>query len=76
MIDVHRRAGTWTRDVDRFIALTDFARSRFVAAGLPGDRIRIKPNGLADPGTGPDGPRAGILYVGRLGPEKGVAPLV
>ncbi|MCJ2044183.1 glycosyltransferase family 4 protein [Methylobacterium sp. J-078] len=76
MIDVHRRAGTWTRDVDRFIALTDFARSRFVAAGLPGDRIRIKPNGLADPGAGPDGPRAGILYVGRLGPEKGVAPLV
>ena len=76
MIDVHRRAGTWTRDVDRFIALTGFARSRFVAAGLPESRIRIKPNGLADPGPIRDGARAGILYVGRLGPEKGVVPLV
>jgi glycosyltransferase involved in cell wall biosynthesis len=76
MIDVHRRAGTWTRDVDRFIALTDFARTRFVAAGLPEDRIRIKPNGLADPGAGREDPRAGILYVGRLGPEKGIVPLV
>ncbi|MCJ2033480.1 glycosyltransferase family 4 protein [Methylobacterium sp. J-068] len=76
MIDTHRRAGTWLRDVDRFIALTDFARARFVAAGLPESRIRIKPNGLADPGPVPEGPRAGILYVGRLGPEKGILPLV
>ena len=75
MIDVHRRAGTWRRDVDRFIALTAFARTRFVAAGLPEARIRIKPNGLADPGPIREGVRAGILYVGRLGPEKGVLPL-
>ena len=76
MIDVHRRAGTWTRDVDRFIALTPFARTRFLAAGLPESRIRIKPNGLADPGLDPGGPRAGILFVGRLVPEKGVGTLM
>lgn len=76
MIDVHRRAGTWARDVDRFIALTPFARTRFLAAGLPESRIRIKPNGLADPGLDPGGPRAGILFVGRLVPEKGVGTLL
>ncbi|WP_244480068.1 glycosyltransferase family 4 protein [Methylobacterium sp. Leaf465] len=75
MIDVHRRAGTWERDVDRFIALTPFARTRFLAAGLPESRIRIKPNGLADPGLDARGPRAGILFVGRLVPEKGVGTL-
>ena len=75
MIDVHRRSGTWARDVDRFIALTPFARTRFVAAGLPESRIRIKPNGLADPGYDPNAPRAGILFVGRLVSEKGVGTL-
>jgi glycosyltransferase involved in cell wall biosynthesis len=76
MIDVHRRAGTWRRDVDRFIALTPFARDRFLAAGLPDDRIRIKPNGLADPGLDTRAPRAGILFVGRLVPEKGIGTLI
>lgn len=75
MIDVHRRSGTWTHDVDRFIALTPFARTRFLAAGLPGHRVRIKPNGLADPGFDMEAPRSGVLFVGRLVPEKGVATL-
>lgn len=75
MIDRHRRAGTFVRDVDRLIALTDFAAGRFVAAGLPAARLRVKPNGLPDPGP-PDGrPRAGLLYVGRLSAEKGLAVL-
>ena len=75
MIDHHRRAGTWRRDVDRFVALTPFARERFVAAGFPGDKIRIRPNGLPDPGPPADGPRRGLLFVGRLSPEKGVLVL-
>ena len=75
MIDVHRRSGTWTEDVDRFVALTSFAKTRFVAAGLPAERIAIKPNGLVDPGRPSGGARSGILYVGRLSPEKGVLVL-
>ncbi len=72
MIDRHRRTGTWTRDVDAFVALTEFARGRFVAAGLPAHRIFVKPNGLPDPGPPDAGPRDGILFAGRLSPEKGV----
>ena len=72
MIDVHRRAGTWTKEVDRFIALTPFAKSRFVASGLPAERIAVKPNGLPDPGLRSEGERSGIVYVGRLSAEKGV----
>lgn len=75
MIDHHRRAGTWRRDVDRFVALTPFARERFAAAGVPAAKIRIRPNGLPDPGPPPDGPRRGLLFVGRLSPEKGVLVL-
>lgn len=74
-IDRHRRAGTWTRDVDAFVTLTDFARGRFIAAGLPAGRLFVKPNGLPDPGPPADGPREGILFAGRLSSEKGVAVL-
>ena len=79
MIDVHRRRNTWTTKVDRFIALTSFARDKFIAAGLPAERIVVKPNFVADPGLpdlGADDSRAGALFVGRLSPEKGVATLL
>ncbi|MFG5117995.1 glycosyltransferase [Methylorubrum sp. POS3] len=72
MIDRHRRIGTWTRDVDAFVALTPFARGRFVAAGLPSERIVVKPNGLPDPGPPSEIARDRILFAGRLSREKGV----
>ena len=73
---VHHVAGTFERKVDRYIALSRFARERFVAGGLPADRIVVKPNSLADdPGFGP-GDGAYALFVGRLSPEKGVRTLL
>ncbi len=75
MIDRHRRIGTWTRDVDAFVALTPFARGRFTAAGLPPERIVVKPNGLPDPGPPSEASRETILFAGRLSREKGVETL-
>lgn len=75
MIDRHRRIGTWTRDVDAFVVLTPFARGRFVAAGLPPERIGVKPNGLPDPGPPSEASRETILFAGRLSREKGVETL-
>lgn len=72
----HKRIGTWTNHVDRFVALTEFERGRFIAAGLPGGRICVKPNGLADPGPVRAGARNGLLFVGRLTSEKGVETLI
>ncbi len=71
----HRLGRTWHRMVDAYVALTEFARSRFVAGGVPGDKIIVKPNFVdPDPGVGAhDGDFA--LFVGRLVPEKGVATL-
>jgi glycosyltransferase involved in cell wall biosynthesis len=79
MIDIQRRRNTWNTKVDRFIALTAFARDKFVAAGLPPDKIVVKPNFVADPGPPPPGAenaRAGALFVGRLSPEKGITTLL
>ena len=47
MLLVHRLLGTWRRKVTRYVALTDFARDKFIAAGLPARKISVKPNAFA-----------------------------
>ncbi len=76
MIATHRREQTWQRHVDRFIVLSNFARDIFVRAGLPAERIAVKPNAVADLAGGETAERAGVLFVGRLSPEKGVDHLI
>jgi glycosyltransferase involved in cell wall biosynthesis len=77
MIAYHQRVGTWRHKVSRFIALTNFAREKLVATGLPAAKIRIKPNFVPDPSAGhPPEPGRHALYVGRLSVEKGVATLL
>ena len=76
MLSLHAIAGTWTSHVDTYIALSELARSRFLAGGIPSVRLVVKPNFLVDdPGAGA---HAGnyALYVGRLSPEKGIALLM
>jgi glycosyltransferase involved in cell wall biosynthesis len=76
MLGAHRAAGTWQRAIDRFIALNEFGRRRFIAGGIPADRIVVKPN-CVDPDPGPGDHRGGFaLYVGRLSQEKGVETLL
>jgi len=72
----HWTLGTWHRSVDRFIALTEFAKRKMIEGGLPDDKIVVKPN-FVDPepmlGTGQCG---NFLYVGRLTEEKGLRVLL
>jgi glycosyltransferase involved in cell wall biosynthesis len=76
MVTLHRALGTWRNLVDVYIALSEFARNKFVAGGLPQHKIVVKPNCLTDdPGLGL-GQRTFALYVGRLSPEKGIATLI
>jgi hypothetical protein len=51
MLMVHRLLGTWEREVDIYIALTKFARQKFIAGGVPAAKIVVKPNFVyPDPG--------------------------
>jgi glycosyltransferase involved in cell wall biosynthesis len=77
-IAVNRLLGTWDRRVRLFLALNDFARERFVAGGLPPDRVWVKPNSVGDPGPRPGRPSSSptVLFAGRLTPEKGVGVLL
>lgn len=65
-----------SQTVARFIALTRFAAGVFERAGLPSERIAVRPNCLdADPQPGPGGGDY-VLFAGRLSVEKGAATLL
>jgi glycosyltransferase involved in cell wall biosynthesis len=75
---IHRQLGTWTRNVDLFLCLTEFAKSRFAEAGIPEGKLRVRHNCVADPGerTVPASKSYQVAYIGRLASEKGVRVLL
>ena len=53
MLATHNYKQTWSKAVSAYIALTDFARSKFIQGGFPAEKILVKPNYLqTDPGPG------------------------
>ncbi len=76
MVASHWILGTWTETVDLYIALSDFARNKFIAGGLPAAKIVVKPNFVhPDPGADRDVSEY-ALFVGRLSQEKGLKALL
>ncbi|MGD9851817.1 MAG: glycosyltransferase family 4 protein [Nitrospirales bacterium] len=76
MLGFHQTIKTLNNKIDLFIALTQAAKDKFIAGGLPAHKIMVKPNFVSpDPlkgcGTGHFG-----LFVGRLIAEKGVLTLL
>ena len=70
----HSLAGTWNKKVQKYIALTEFAKRKFIAGGLPAEKIIVKPN-FVETDTGfaeAQETRNYFLYVGRLSEEKGI----
>lgn len=76
MQTLHRAISTWKKMVNLYITLTDFTRQKFIQAGLPADKIVIKPNFVyPDPGMG-EGNGNYAIFIGRLSPEKGLDTLL
>jgi glycosyltransferase involved in cell wall biosynthesis len=76
MLVAHRVAGTWKSLVDRYIVSTKFYRRKFAAAGIPSEKIILKPHFVeSDPGARTE-PGEYALFVGRLSPEKGLPTLL
>jgi glycosyltransferase involved in cell wall biosynthesis len=76
MLTVHRWLKTWHEQVDVYIALTEFARQKFIQSGLPAEKIVLKPN-FVDPDPGiREGVGDYALFVGRFSSEKSLLTLL
>jgi glycosyltransferase involved in cell wall biosynthesis len=76
MLSVHRMLGTWQQQIDVYITPTSVTRDLFVQAGLPAQKLVVKPNFVdPDPGQG-SGCGGYAVFVGRLSVEKGVQTLL
>ena len=77
-VGLHRALGTWTKQVDAFICLSEFQRELMIGAGLPKEKVHVKPNFY------PGNPAVAVwanrkpyvVFAGRLTAEKGVVNLL
>lgn len=76
MLALHHRKQTWSTLVDRYVALTDFARDKIIGGGFPAERIVVKPNFLLDPPKRREGRGEYAIFIGRLTEEKGLRTLM
>ena len=78
MLFTHRMIGTWSREVNIYVAATEFSRTKLKDGGIPAEKIWVKPNFLSsDPGERNSGTEGEyVLFVGRIAQEKGVWTLV
>lgn len=71
MLALHRYRQTWTQEVNCYIALSEFARNRFLKAGLPPEKLFVKPNFVyPDPSARLTTEGDYVLFVGRLSKER------
>jgi len=78
MIDKNRQNGTWNTKVDAYFCLTEFAKKKFIAGGLPEDKLIIKPNFVEQPIVEREDKieTPYLVFVGRLEATKGVHLLI
>jgi glycosyltransferase involved in cell wall biosynthesis len=76
MLTLHRAIGTYSHLIDRYVALTNFARSKILKGGIADHKVVLKPNFVPDPPASGNGGGGYVAYVGRLLKSKGTETLV
>jgi glycosyltransferase involved in cell wall biosynthesis len=76
MLTLHRAIGTYSRDIDRYIILTQFGRGKAIKGRIPAHKLVVKPNFLPDPPRPGLGGGGYVTYIGRLLEGKGAETLV
>jgi glycosyltransferase involved in cell wall biosynthesis len=73
-LSLHRALRSFNR-VALYLPVSEFVRDKYVEAGFPPERLRVKPN-FAWPTSTRRGAGHHFLFVGRVSPEKGVRTLI
>lgn len=76
MLKIHHRRKTFQNKISIFIASSEFSKNKFIEAGLPEDKIFVKPN-FVDLKIEREKNRENYaLYIGRLANYKGIYTLI
>jgi glycosyltransferase involved in cell wall biosynthesis len=76
MQNTHWRKGTWKQMIDGYITSNEYNRQQHILAGIPAEKIHLKPHLIDLPQLSSAGNEGFAFYVGRLSPEKGVRVLL
>ena len=69
---IHRWVGTYRNKIQAYIALTEFSKDILIRAGLPSEKIFVKPNFTPDPGTLVALRSRRVVFAGAINRAKGV----
>lgn len=77
MIELHRKLNTFKKKIDHYICLTESQKEIYLSAGFDDNKISIKPNFIEDTSaTNENILGEYAVFIGRIGEEKGVKPLI
>lgn len=76
MILRNRLNGGFQNNVNCYVCLTQFARSKMIEGGLPESKVDVVPNFLPEAPVYECKPGRYVVYSGRLSEEKGVGTLL
>jgi glycosyltransferase involved in cell wall biosynthesis len=78
MLTWHRLRCTWLERVDAYIVFTQFQKEKMLQAGLPEEKIYIKPNFVFPSSSSNENQQRSnyLLFIGRLSQEKGASVLI
>lgn len=68
----HRRRNTWNDKVDRFICLSQFAKSKFIESGIEPEKLVVKPN-FVKSSLSNSVYEDFFLFAGKLEEQKGLS---
>jgi len=76
MLAFHGWVRTWQKLVDIYVTATEFYRGKFIAGGLPSDKVAVKPHFVEPDPDCKEGLGDYAVYISRLTGEKGVPTLL
>ncbi|HTJ57475.1 MAG TPA: glycosyltransferase family 4 protein [Devosiaceae bacterium] len=76
MVGIHKAVGTWKHAVGRYIAISDYVKQIHVEAGLPAEKISVRPNLVLQYPSTDEGRSEEVVAAGRFVPEKGFDVLI
>ncbi len=76
MLNKHWQKGTWNQLIDGYITATEFSRRKHGEAGIPAEKVTVKPHFYENQNGRRENDQGYALYIGRISAEKGVRVLL